>query len=124
MTRVSANALQPEGCSARLWRVLMSLAKPPEDESARSLTLSSGVEILAVEFDEAYTHFVEGFDHLPSESQMLALQAVDTKLAAMIRAEDATLWTARACREDASWSEVRVLAKGAIGEFGWPRTLV
>lgn len=124
MTQAGASALRPQGCSARLWRVLISLAASPEDEFGKSVATSARAENLVVEFDDAYTNFVEGFDHLPSESQLLALQAVDTKLAAMVRSKDAALWTVQACREDPSWNEVRALAESAIGEFNWPRKLV
>ena len=72
--------------------------------------MPSHAEGLVVEFDEAYTAFVDGFERLPSESQLTALQAVDAKLASMVRAKDASLWTLRACREDPCWGEVRTLA--------------
>jgi hypothetical protein len=122
-------SFQLDGRSARLWRVVVSLATPPEnasgegDSSRESTAISVHAENLAVEFDEAYTDYVDGCDQLPKESQLLALQAVDTKLAAMVRAKDAALWTVQACREDPSWREVRVLAEATIVEFDWPRTL-
>jgi hypothetical protein len=129
MTRGGRNALQVDGRSARLWRVVVSLATPPENSSGdgnrarESAQISTHAENLAAEFDEAYTEFVDGFDQLPRESQLLALQAVDTKLAAMVRAKDAALWTVQACREDPSWREVRVLAEATIAEFDWPHKL-
>ena len=129
MTRGGRNARQVDGRSARLWRVVVSLATPPENSSRdenrarESTTISTHAENLAAEFDEAYTEFVDGFDQLPRESQLLALQAVDTKLAAMVRAKDAALWTVQACREDPSWREVRVLAEATIVEFDWPQKL-
>ena len=55
-----------------------------------------------------------------SEDQMLALQAVDTKLAAMVGAKDAALWTESARREDPLWAEVRSLAMRVLVEFDWP----
>jgi hypothetical protein len=123
MTQAGAGGLRPAGRSARLWRALVSLAALPEEPSDRLDGVSARPESLIVEFDEAYTDFFEQSDHLPGESQLLALQAVDTKLASMVRAEDNKLWTARAWRENSGWREVRVLAEGAIGEFEWPRTL-
>jgi len=123
MTQASASGLRPAGRSARLWRALVSLAALPEEPSDQLDAVSARAENLVVEFDEAYTDFFEKSDHLPSESQLLALQAVDTKLASMVRAKDSKLWTARAWRENSGWGEVRVLAEGAIGEFEWPRTL-
>lgn len=109
----------PEGNStypARLQRVLLSLAKPPSGESLGTIQFPAHAEDLAVDFDEAYTGFIEGMDRLPSESQLLALQAVDTKLADMIRRKDASLWTARAFLGDPDWNEIRRLAATAMGE--------
>lgn len=127
MTQRRASALRPEGRSERLWSVLVRLATSPGRESENPVSwsgMSAPTENLAIEFDDVYTNFVEAFDQLPSESQLLALQAVDTKLAAMIRAQDGALWTIHAHREDPSWNEVRALAEVAIGEFDWPRTLI
>ncbi len=63
---------------------------------------------------------MDGTSVLPSETQMLALQAIDTKLAAMVGAKDVELWTERARREDPLWSEVRTLASRVLDEFDWP----
>ena len=120
--------------SARLMRILTALQAVPEavahqDSGTASEPTGTGGRLnssgheahsLVVEFDEAYTAFIDGFVDLPSESQMVALQAVDTKLSAMVDAKDAALWTARARREDPIWIEVRELAAEVIGEFGWP----
>jgi hypothetical protein len=114
---------EPDGPGARLWRILLSLAAPVQVEPEELISTPWSVEKLVVEFDEAYTAFVESFERLPSESQMMALQAVDTKLAAMVREKDASLWTARGYREDPTWHEVRTLADYAVGEFDWPRPL-
>ena len=107
--------------------MLVSLAtapREPQDESRESTETSTHSENLVVEFDQAYTDFVEGFDQLPSESQLLALQAVDTQLAAMVGEKDALLWTVRACREDSRWIEVRALAEKVVDEFDWPGEIV
>jgi hypothetical protein len=103
--------------STRLQRALSSLAISPGDKPVASNAFPVHAENLVVEFDEAYTGFVEGMDQLPSESQLLALQAVDTKLAAMVRMKDASLWTADAFCDDPRWNEVRALAEAAIGEY-------
>ena len=116
-------SLEPDGSGARLWRILLSLAALVDVESEDLIATPWSAEKLVVEFDEAYTAFVESFERLPSESQMMALQAVDTKLAAMVRAKDASLWTARGYRENPTWNEVRALADNAVREFDWPRTL-
>ncbi len=106
---------RPDGRSSRLVEILTLLATIPESGPSDHY----GAQGLVVEFDEAYTSFVEGFDQLPSESQMIALQAVDTKLSAMIGAKDAELWTLRARREDRIWVEVRQLVDQAIEIFAW-----
>lgn len=82
--------------------------------------LPGRLENLVVEFDDAYTVFVEGLERLPTESQMLALQAIDRQLAAMIRAREAELWTERALREDERWGEAQRLALAVIEAFAWP----
>ena len=123
MSQLGADGLRPAGSSARLWRSLVLLAAPPEDGSGGLDAVSVRAENLVVDFDEAYTGFFQESDRLPSESQLLALQAVDTKLSEMVRAKDAEIWTNRAWRENSSWREVRALAECAIGEFEWPHAL-
>jgi hypothetical protein len=110
------------GREARLRRAIAGLAAaPPSVEEAKRRPARPGfAENLVFEFDEAYTAFVEGFETLPSEEQLLALQAVDTHVSAMVRARDAALWTERARREDAPWAEVRVLAAHVLHVFDWP----
>ena len=110
------------GREERLRRAIAGLAEvPPSAEEAKRRPARPGfAENLVFEFDEAYTAFVEGFETLPSEEQLLALQAVDTHVSAMVRARDAALWTERARREDAPWHEVRVLAADVLRVFEWP----
>ena len=137
----------PTGREARLWRVLVELAVQVDEaiaahaealaaaEAAASASLSSGslrarpkarpmlpgrLENLVVEFDDAYTVFVEGMTSLPTEAQMLALQAIDRQLAGMIRAREAELWTEQALREDVRWSEAQRMAAAVIEAFAWP----
>jgi len=116
---------QPEGRSLRLWRVVLSLAAPvgPPGIAARHPAVPGLAENLVLEFDEAYTEFVDGFDALPSEGQMLALQAVDTMFTSMVGAKDAALWTENARREDPLWAEVRSLAMHVLSEFDWPKRM-
>ena len=115
----------PDGRSKRLWRCLLSLATPLEEQPStgqrKVISMPGRSENLVVEFDEAYTVFVEGFEALPSESQMSAIQAVDAKLSSMVRAADETLWTDQARRHGDVWAEVRELAGRAIRAFEWPR---
>ena len=112
----SEGAHRPKGPSARLGQALASLARLPVAAAAAALSFPAHAENLVVEFDEAYTTFVEGMDRLPDESQLLALQAVDTKVAAMVRKKEASLWTATAFRGDPNWAEIRRLAEAAMGE--------
>lgn len=100
--------------------MLAKLATRPDQVAGSPETTATRAEKLVVEFDTAYTAFVENIDRLPSESQMLALQAVDTKLAAMVAAKEPALWIPWACREDIRWREVRALAETALDAFDWP----
>jgi len=77
-------------------------------------------EKLVFEFDEAYTAYVDGFETLPAEAQLLALQAVDTQVSSMVRAKDVALWTEAARREDPEWLSVRSLATRVLSVFDWP----
>jgi hypothetical protein len=117
-----AITLKPAARSTRLWRAILSLAKPvdPPEVAAGRPVVPGFAENLVVEFDDAYTTFVEGFDSLPSEGQMLVLQAVDNKLTSMVGAKDPELWTDQARRGDANWIEVRSLAMQVLLEFDWP----
>jgi len=116
----------PSGREARLWRVVVELAlsveeAPVAQPGAKPRPLPPGrLERLVVEFDDAYTTYVEGMLQLPSEAQLVALQAVDGQLAAMVRAQDAELWTERALRADDRWSEAQRLARAVIRAYDWP----
>lgn len=112
------------GPAARLQRALRLLAEPPRSGTgaegpSRASAAAGRVENLVVEFDEAYTAFIEGCEVLPAESQLEAVQAVDARLSSMVRAADASLWTERSHRESACWLEVRGLAAAAMRAFGW-----
>ena len=126
----------PTGRDARLWRVLVELSHSvgaPESDSSASLDSEERAELappkpfvlgrierLVVEFDDAYTTFVESMERLPSEAQLIALQAVDRQLTALVRAQEAELWTQRALREDPRWIEAQRLAFGVIEAFEGP----
>jgi len=123
----SPASVSASGSAARLRQALRLLAEPPRGEpgapgSTRGSTaLNPGrVKNLVVEFDEAYTAFIESCDALPAESQIEAVQAVDARLSSMVRAVDASLWTEQGHRDSPSWSEVRALATTAVRAFGWP----
>ncbi len=122
MTRLEVVRSAPEGREARLWRAIASLAEmPPSAEEAKRRPVVAGhAENLVFEFDEAYTAFVESFEVLPSESQLLALQAVDTHVSSMVRAQDAALWTEQERREEEVWHGVRALAREVLDAFDWP----
>ncbi|MFO0690883.1 MAG: hypothetical protein U0900_19460 [Myxococcota bacterium] len=117
----------PTGREARLWRVLVELwvqveearAALARNEKPRKL-VPGRLENLVVEFDDAYTVYVEGMERLPEEAQLLALQAVDRQLAGMVRAKDAALWTEQALCADQRWDEVRLFALAAIHAYAWP----
>lgn len=122
-----AGPVAPTGREARLWRVLVELSVQVEEARAAfakqqkpRLLVPGRLENLVVEFDDAYTVYVEGMDDLPAEAQLLALQAVDRQLAAMVGAKEAELWTERALREDRRWSRAQKLARAAIHAYDWP----
>lgn len=125
--RDAPGSAAPTGREARLWRVLVELSVQVEEaraalarkEKPRRL-LPGRLENLVVEFDDAYTVYVEGMERLPEEAQLLALQAVDRQLAAMVRAKEAALWTEQALCEDDRWDETRLLALAAIDAYAWP----
>ena len=110
------------GRTGRLFRAVLSLSQPPAtpDSGARGPAIPGLAENLVFEFDEAYTAFVEGFEKLPTDAQLLALQAMDTLLSAMVRAKDAALWTEAARRDEPDWQEVRRLAEAVLSAFDWP----
>jgi hypothetical protein len=125
----------PNGRDARLWRVLLELSRavaeavrevpdrpdaPNPNPNPKPLP-PGHLERLVVEFDDAYTTFVEGMTQLPSEAQLISLQAVDRQLESMVRAREAELWTKQALREDGRWAETERLASVAIEAFAWPR---
>lgn len=122
----SSKSLQPPTVvrEVRLWRSLVLLAEPAAEGAeavpAGASFASGPADKLVYEFDEAYTAYVEAFVDLPSEAQLLALQAVDTRVAAMVAEKDASLWTEGARRDHASWTELRTLAARVLAEFAWP----
>lgn len=128
--RTFEGRIAPTGRDARLWRVLLELSHAVVEaavdagdraEARRSKPLAPGqLERLVVEFDDAYTIFVEGMESLPSEAQLMSLQAVDRQLAAMVRAQEAELWTRQALREDVRWHETQRLAARVLDAFAWP----
>lgn len=116
-TAETQSAVAPSGREARLWRVLVELCGAVDEPKP---VPPGRLERLVVEFDDAYTAFVEAMERLPSEAQFVALQAVDRQLAAMVRAKDAALWTETARRGDDRWNEAGRLARGVIEAFDWP----
>ncbi len=127
----------PTGRDARLWRVLLELSRAVVEAKAAAAAaerasesphsgpkpkpLAPGhLERLVVEFDDAYTTFVEGMVELPSEAQLMSLQAIDRQLSSMVRAQEAELWTGQALRDDVRWRDAQRLAHGVIEAFAWP----
>ena len=104
--------------SDRLRCAVVALAAPAPEAGASKI-VAGFAENLVVEFDEAYTAFVESFQELPGEPQLLALQGIDSHLAAMVSAREATLWSEAGWRSHPDWVEARRLADRAIEVFGW-----
>ena len=110
-----------EAREARLCRSVQALAaEPPSAEEAKRRPAVAGHgENLVFEFDEAYTAYVDGFEVLPGETQLLALQAVDREVSGMVRAADTALWTEAARREEPRWRAVRAAAADVLRVFDW-----
>jgi hypothetical protein len=129
MTSLKVIRPPSEGLDLRLWRAIVALAAAPASAVGGSSRPADGVivegqaESCVFEFDEAYTAYVEGFEALPGEAQMIALQAVDRQVAAMVAMKDASVWTPEARREGFLWGELRGLAVQVLNTFGWPSEL-
>ena len=102
--------------AVRIWRAAVALSKAP----ATAGGAEGQAEKLVLEFDEAYTAFVDGFSELPTEGQLLSLQAVDNQVASMVAMKDASVWTESAHRDSESWTELRSRASRVLSEFDWP----
>jgi hypothetical protein len=120
MTSLERVRAPSAGRDLRLWRSVVLLAEPPPEMNPPPNGVPGQSENFVFEFDEAYTAYVEGFESLPSEGQMLALQAVDRKVAQMVAMKEAAIWTEAARRENAHWLELRSLASRVLVEFDWP----
>lgn len=131
-----ARSVAPSGREARLWRVLVELSQRVGEVESDPVTSSDAsgratspppkpfgagqIERLVVEFDDAYTAYIEGIERLPSEAQLVALQAVDRQLAALVRAQESELWTQQALRQDPRWIEARRSVLAVIDAYAWP----
>jgi hypothetical protein len=105
---------------ALLRSAVQDLALPPELGLARKGAGTHRPDELALEFDDVYAAFVSNAATLPTEKQLLALQALDSALAAMSGPEHASLWTESAVKSHPSWVEVRSLAAAVLEAFAWP----
>jgi hypothetical protein len=129
MTSLKVIRPPSEGLDLRLWRAVVALAAAPasavggSSQPADDVVVQGQAESCVFEFDEAYTAYVEGFEALPGEAQMIALQAVDRQVAAMVAMKDASVWTPEARREGFLWGELRGLAVQVLNTFGWPGEL-
>ncbi len=106
----------------RLAQAVQQLARPGEDVLASGAPGSRIPERMALEFDEAYTTYVEHLDQLPSEAQFRSLQKIDSALSAMMGPENASLWTDESLKKHPHWAEVRSLAREAMAQFSWVST--
>jgi hypothetical protein len=91
-------------------------------EEALSRKPSCGPDEFALEFDQAYTAFIAGLEELPTDSQLQSLQNIDAALSAMSGPSNKELWTESAMKNHPRWAELRVLAREAVDQFGWPRS--
>lgn len=72
---------------------------------------------LAARFDDLYTDYVGSLTRLPSESQLGALQALDSAVHELSGVENAPLWKQAAVRGDPRWHEIREIARIVLCEF-------
>jgi hypothetical protein len=72
---------------------------------------------LAARFDDLYTDYVGSLTRLPSESQLVALQALDAAIHQLSGVENAGLWKEAAVRGDPRWHELREIARIVLAEF-------
>jgi hypothetical protein len=105
---------------ALLRSAVQDLALPPELGLSRKAAGTHRPDELALEFDDVYSAFVSNAAVLPTEEQLLALQALDSALAAMSGPENAPLWTESAVKTHPRWVEVRSLAATVLEVFAWP----
>jgi hypothetical protein len=110
---------QHESRETLLMRAVQQLALPADEALAARPLHGSNPEALALEFDDLYTDYIDNLDELPSEAQLVALQALDSALTAMSGPANAELWTPTSVSSHPRWSEVRDLARRAIDHFGW-----
>jgi len=104
---------------ALLRSAVQGLALPPQAESHQNPTETRRPDELAHEFDDHYSAFVSNAVELPTEKQLLALQALDSALTAMSGPESSALWTEVAVKTHSSWREVRRLAAVVLEAFAW-----
>jgi hypothetical protein len=84
--------------------------QPPADGAAPA-------DELAARFDDLYTDYVGSLTRLPSESQLVALQALDAAIHQLSGVENAGLWKEAAVRGDPRWHELREIARIVLAEF-------
>ncbi len=103
----------------RLVAAVRHLALPGEEALAARPLKSSQPEALALEFDDVYTDYVDNLDQLPTNEQLVSLQALDSALTAMSGPRNADLWTEASVKSHPRWSEVRGLARAVLEHFNW-----
>jgi hypothetical protein len=103
-----------------LRETLQALAAPPDVQLARFPDFVVKADELALDFDHALLLVRQEGGEALSVEQHAALSAVDGLLDAMSGAENASLWTEQALREDPEWDRVRAAAAAALRAFGWP----
>lgn len=108
-----------EALEQLLAQAVLDLARPEAQALARKPAGRRTPDSLAVEFDDAYTAYVENLEQLPTDAQLESLQALDAALTAMTGPANRELWTESALKNHPRWAEIRVLARAATTHFGW-----
>ena len=104
----------------RLRWALQALAAPAADQLRHTPAFAGQVEALAVDFDTWFGAVRSGAALSLSSGQLIALEAIDRRLARMSGREHVDLWGAPALHTSPDWAEVRQLAAAALEALGWP----
>lgn len=102
-----------------LFQAVGNLALPGAEALAKKPAGKHRPDQLALDFDEAYTTYVETLDELPTDAQFQTLQALDSALSAFSDPANREVWTEDAVKQHPSWSEVRAIAQSILAAFDW-----
>ncbi len=100
-------------------QVIRTLALPGKEALVPLPGAVEAPDALAIRFDEVYSEWVDAMTSLPSDTQFMAVQALDSQLNAMSDPSRRELWSNESFLVHPQWEEVRVLARRILDEFDW-----